>query len=369
MKKILFFFGTGILCLNLSAQTASVTNTPGTAPVFKEGLKLNFNEEGSHYVKLTLLNQTWLRYNENNPGSAVYGKAAPATFDVGLRRTRLQLFSQLSDRVFIYTQFGMNNFNYLSARKTGAFFHDATCEYTLAKKYLTMGAGLTGWSGLSRFSSPSVGSILALDAPLFEQATNDATDQFLRKLSLYAKGKIARLDYRIAVSNPMVIQQSTLLDNSVTVNSTFALTPPQKQFQGYFMWQFLDEESNLMAYNTGTYLGKKRVFNLGAGIITQEQAMWHLSVAGDTAKTPLRLLAADVFYDAPLNAEKQTAVSFYAVYANYNFGPGYIRNLGPMNPVSGLMPGQGSFNGSGSAFPMMGTGSIVYAQQNNNRTI
>ncbi|NDC31367.1 MAG: hypothetical protein EBZ58_10615, partial [Bacteroidetes bacterium] len=126
-------------------------------------LKYNLNDDGKNYLKLTALSQVWVRFNENNPGSKVYNDPQSESFDIGIRRLRFQLLGQVTDRVFVYAQFGQNNLNYLSARKVGSFFHDATVEYAFVPKHLSIGAGLTGWSGLGRFASPSVGSILMMD--------------------------------------------------------------------------------------------------------------------------------------------------------------------------------------------------------------
>ncbi len=345
-----------------STAAPVVASATKPKPAARPMLRLNLSDDGKQFIQVTFLNQLWLRYNDSNPGTSVYGTAKPSTFDVSLRRTRIQLFGQLTDRVFFYAQFGQNNFNYLSARKAGTFFHDVIGEYAVVPGHLSLGGGLTAWSGLSRYASPSAGSILGMDAPLYQQATNDATDQFLRKLSIYAKGKLGKLDYRIALSNPMPIQTSTLAPTAVTRNSDFSLDAPNKQVQGYFSYQFLDQEANLTPYSTGSYLGQKRVFNLGAGFITQPGAMAYLDAQGQVVNTAMNLLAVDVFYDAPVNREKGSAVTLYGTYARYDFGPGYIRNLGVNNPANGVMAGQGSFNGTGNAFPMIGTGDIFFGQ-------
>jgi len=337
-------------------------------------LKLALNEEATHYIKFTFANQVWLRYNESNPGSTVFGTPQAQTFDIGLRRTRFQLMAQLTDRIFFYAQFGLNNFNYLSPRKFAAFFHDATVEYAFVPKHLSLGAGLSGWSGPSRFSAPAIGTIMGLDAPIFEQATNDINDQFLRKLSVYAKGKLGKLDYRLALSHPFMIDPSlfTITNNTLPIPTlgqigadniaTFALLPPELQMQGYLMWQFWDQEANLIPYNAGTYLGTKRVFNVGAGFVHQPNAMWYRTNNGvDTVKTAMTLFAADVFYDAPLNQATGSAISAYVAYFNNDFGPNYVRNLGIMNPANGTNA-QRSFNGAGNAYPIEGTGQILYGQ-------
>jgi hypothetical protein len=325
-------------------------------------LRFKLNESGSNYVKATFLNQIWIRNTATNPGSSVDGYAEEKTFDIGLRRTRLQVFGQLTDRVFFYTQFGTNNLNYIGARKQGLFFHDAIGELKVWKDYLSMGTGLTGWNGLSRYSSPSVGAILSLDAPLFQQATNDATDQFLRKYSIYAKGKIGKLDYRLALSKPMTVGNSTVQGSEPREYALFSAAPPNPQLHGYFMYQFLDKESNLTPYNVGSYLGKKKVFNVGAGFLYQKDAMWFTrGENGPVQYSDLALLAIDVFYDHPLDVNKGTAITAYASLHSNNYGKDYVRNVGVMNPANGVT-GQGSFNGSGDAFPMIGTGTTTYLQ-------
>ncbi|HLZ16969.1 MAG TPA: hypothetical protein VKQ08_08010, partial [Cyclobacteriaceae bacterium] len=41
----------------------------GKKPI--EELRLKLNEDGSHYIKATFLNQTWFRYADYNPGTTV----------------------------------------------------------------------------------------------------------------------------------------------------------------------------------------------------------------------------------------------------------------------------------------------------------
>jgi hypothetical protein len=69
------------------------------------------------------------------------------------------------------------------------------------------------------------------------------------------------------------------------------------------------------------------------------------------------------FLDTPLNTGKGTALSAYASYFNYDFGPGYIRYNGIMNPANGTsLPVSSLANTQGNAFPMFGTGHVVYSQ-------
>ncbi len=370
MKPILLAVLLSTSLLTAEAQTTADTVTTAPKPAAeKNELKYNLNESGTHYFKATFLNQTWVRFNESNPGTLVNGVPARQTVDFGLRRTRIQLYGQINDRMLLYFQFGQNNFNFLSNmagnRKIAAFFHDAVGEYHVfkGKDYLKLGGGLTIVNGLSRFSQPSISSILTLDVPVFAQATVDQTDQFSRKLSVYARGQVGKIDYRVSVSDPFPIQTSGGTP-AIGSYATFAQKGHHKQYQALLMYQFFDTESQMTpGYVTGTYLGKKKVFNLEAGIIGQRRATWHTEGA-DTVYNNILLWSVGAFYDAPVNTTKGTALSAYAGYYSYDFGPDYLRYNGIMNPASGsaasaAIAGQNSW---GNAFPMFGTGTVIYAQ-------
>ncbi|GAB2959281.1 hypothetical protein GCM10027048_28280 [Hymenobacter coalescens] len=328
----------------------------------KDG-KLALNADGSRYVKFTLLNQAWARFNQSNPGTTINGTLKPHTTDFGIRRFRVQMFGQLTDRVFIYSQFGQNNFNSLSARKAEFFLHDATGEYAVVRNKLALGLGLSAWNGLSRFTSSSTGSIVGLDLPLGAETVIDVEDQFGRKLGAYAKGKLGKLDYRLSVADPLAFQRSPAYSNGINPVANFSSKPAKLMTQGYFMWQFLDQEANLTPYTNGTYLGKKRVLNLGAGFIVQPSAMAYRAANGrDTLYNALKQFGVDAYYDAPLDtARGAAAISAYASVMHLDFGPNYVRNAAPMNPANGTRTAQ-VLNGGGNGWPAYGTGTTFYAQ-------
>jgi hypothetical protein len=350
MKRIVFF---------LPLLAAMALAIPAGAQLPKAG-RIGLTGDSSNYLRFTLMTQVWVRQTQLNPGSTIHGTAKDAYTDIGIRRARAQVFGQIADRVFIYSQFGMNNFNYTSDRKAGFFIHDILGEYEVVRRKLSLGAGLTGWSGLVRYSSPSAGTIMGIDAPLFEQNTNDVTDQFLRKLSVYAKGKLNKFDYRLVMSSPMAVQKSNNYSAAVGENASFSALPPSMQWNGYFQYQIFDEESNLTPYTTGTYLGAKKVFNIGAGFQYQPGAMWRRGAAGDTVTSPLKNFAVDVYYDAPV-AKNGSSLHLYAAYLSSDFGKGYLRNLGPMNPATGNSDAS-ILNGGGNNYPAFGTGNIFYGQ-------
>jgi hypothetical protein len=361
-----------LVCIILCCVVINALPQTNPASTRAEEMKLNLNEDGSRYLKWTFMNQVWVRYNESNPGTTVLAEKTPETIDFGLRRTRIQFYGQLSEHVFFYTQFGQNNFNYLSQnagnRKLQVFFHDALGEYRFGTSdKLKIGTGLTIANGLSRFTQPSVGTIMTLDVPVFAQATVDQTDEFARKLSLYARGQLGKFDYRIVLSDPFPVTTNGQAKPVVNNYATFAQVGHHKQYQGFFIYNIFDKESHVTPYMTGTYLGKKKVFNIEAGIISQKDATETgitdgvTGVVSDVKLHDLTLWSAALYYDAPVNVEKGTALSMYLGYFGLDYGPGYLRYNGIMNPADGIVNGPAA-SSQGNAFPMFGTGSVIYAQ-------
>ncbi len=69
---------------------------------------LNFyldSQDSSHFIRLNMVSQIWARYTENNPLTQVNGYNQAYTSDVILRRARLILSGQFTDRISFFTQF------------------------------------------------------------------------------------------------------------------------------------------------------------------------------------------------------------------------------------------------------------------------
>jgi hypothetical protein len=345
----------------------------------KNGLRLYLDKNDSaRHITLNMTGQFWMRNTQNNPGTTVVGTYERNTTDFSVRRIRFVLSGALTDRVNFYVQFGQNNLNYLSGRKTGSFFHDITADYAVVKKKFSLGAGLNGWNGPSRFSNSSVASILVLDPPNYQEVTNDTYDIFVRRLGVYAKGKLGKFDYRVSVGKPFVIQtavnQTSTPGSGVepinAYSSVFSRLPPNMVYQGYFMYQFLDQENNFGPAMAGSYLGKKKVFNIGGGFNYQKNGTFHYGnqITKDTIKQDIRLFSLDVFYDVPINRVSGTAFSLYACFSNYNYGYNFVKVTGPDNPASGSAntstPDKQNFVQAnyGNAFPYLGTGNTGYLQ-------
>jgi hypothetical protein len=329
-------------------------------------LRLKLNEDGSRYLKFTLLGQLWFRYNKSNPGTTVLKEASKQTFDISIRRLRFQLFGQLSDHAFFYLHFGQDNFNYLAPRKFTPFIQDALGEYKVKKgsEALILGCGLTILGGLSRFTQPQLVNIMTMDVPIFTLPTFDLTDQAGRKLSMYARGQVGKLDYRLVLSNPFPITTSGTPLTPPSPNSNFAQQGNHKQYQGLFIWNFFDREPHIVPFMPGTYYGTKKVLNLESGFITQKNAMWSSLNNGQTIDYhPLNCWSVAAFYDSYLNKKRGTALNAYVGYFKTQYGPGYMRYIGAMNPADGPVALTTFYQGSqGNAFPMYGTGYVIYSQ-------
>jgi hypothetical protein len=353
---------TGMLLLICNMMFAQTTSAGQTVPV-------NNKPQWEFHA----LNQVWLRYNESNPGTTVLGEAQPHTTDIGLRRTRFQAFGEVAPKVFLYFQLGQNNFNRMTNlngnRKNSFFIHDAFCEYNVLGDRLKLGGGLTIANGLSRFSQPSVATILALDVPVFAQTTVDQTDQFSRKLSVVARGQLKRWDYRFVLSDPFPVQSNGAIPPAISSNATFALKTHRMQQQIMIGYDFFEKEPLITPYMAGTYLGMKKVLNVSAGAIYQPNATWYLVSdvnQMDTQYAPMKLACMEVFYDAPVNKEKGSALHLYLGFFSTNYGKNYIRYNGIMNPADGIsVTGLAKDVGSqyGNAYPMFGTGKVLYGQQ------
>ncbi|GEN76959.1 porin [Chryseobacterium hagamense] len=376
MKKILTFIGLALISNSLYSQGS---------PDYGSGLKLNLNQQGDKYVRFILWDQFWLRNTEMNPGSMVGGEPTDNSWSLGNRRLRTLAYAQISKRYMILLHFGINNQTFINGgapgtsgtggngngKKTQLFFHDAWNEYAVflpgeaGKFSLSLGAGLHYYMGLSRMTMASTLNFLTVDSPVFTWPLIDNSDQFARQLGMFAKGKYGKLEYRFSLNKPFA---TDLTPPNVTDPSKAVAVDnngnPNFSKAGYVEYQFLDEESNTLPFKVGSYLGTKKVFNLGAGFYHQKDGT-RTSVNSNIEKHDITLFAVDAFADIPLgSAKNKMAVSAYAGYYNYQFGPNYLRNLGTMN-IAASDPnfiGQKAIAGPGNLQPVIGTGNMIYAQ-------
>lgn len=368
-NSILLVFGL-LMALGLSTKPAWAQGSE----LYGSGIKFKLNEDGSKYMRFITWHQVWVRYNQNNTGSARQGVAQDETVDIGVRRSRFLFLTQISPRFLILFHAGINNQTSYSGGYTGAsdgkkpqlFIHDLWNEYKLIQTpHFTMdlGAGLHYWNGVSRMSSASTLNFLGYDDPIFNWPNIETNDQFARYLGVYAKGKLGKLDYRINISEPFYTNTGKSIS---TQSASYSPYNVYKIYAGYFSYQFWDQESNVLPFTVGSYLGSKKVFNIGAGFHHNKNAMWKQvarNAQGDSIQYyDQNLFAVDAFLDLPLNTEKGTALTAYAVNYFNDFGPNFVRSIGIMNPAAGNATGAGSSAYRGNALPILGTGTTTYLQ-------
>jgi hypothetical protein len=351
------------------------------------GMKMNINTEGTKFIRLITWNQIWLRNSQMNPGTLVGGESSNRSFDIGGRRLRFLAYAQISKRYMVLAHWGINNQTFVNGGGSGTsgtgpygagkkpqiFFHDAWNEYHLVlptkenkNSSLSVGAGLHYYMGISRMTMSSTLNFMTIDSPIFNWATVDVADQFVRQYGIFAKGKLNKLEYRLAINKPFTT--SSIPNNVSEANKAVAVDNSGNSKwvkAGYIEYQFLESESNLLPFKVGTYLGAKKVFNIGAGFYSQPKGT-KSQINGTLNSHDINLFSVDVFLDLPFGEKsKNMAVTAYSGLFSYNFGPNYLRNVGIMNVGSYDVNYKGNdrvMAGPGNAQPMIGTGNIFYTQ-------
>ena len=313
-------------------------------------LSLLSQENEKPKINWNITSQIWLRYSDLNAGSLIYDEPASEFFDVSIRRLRIPVSSQITPKIYTYAIFGGNNYNFKNKTFTLEVL-DLYVEYEFAK-FLELGVGKSGWQGLNRWNIRSSKTLMGLDTPLFTLNSVEKNDDIGRLFGVWLKGQTGNFDYRITFNRPFAVTSAP--DGEVN----FANNKPRVKTSAYVKHQFFEHESNKSAYQIGTYMQSKKVFNIGAGFQYQEKAMsdGDAQLEG-TNFYDITHFAVDSFLNLPL--VNDDAITAYLGFYNYDFGENYIRNVGANNPTTG---GGVDFNGPGVAFPMIGTGTTWYMQ-------
>lgn len=292
---------------------------------YGSGYKINFDDDGTKFLRIIAWGQFWAQQNDNVPDDV-----EKTSFSV--RRARVLTWTKFSDKFSLVAHFGLNSLNGDNQSPIGTgdrsqlFFHDFWGEWKVTKDHYA-GAGLHYWNGISRLNNQSTLNLLTLDNNRSSWATLGLSDQFARHIGIYAKGKLGKLQYRVAVNEAGTSSLDTRdpIADGVTVYAgrrILGSADAGKVFQGYFDYNFLDQESNALPYKVGTYAGSKKVFNIGAGFFSHPNGVVKADGTGDD----VNIFAVDAFYDAPIGT-KGSAITAYATYQSNDYGEDY--NFGP----------------------------------------
>ncbi|WP_108807626.1 hypothetical protein [Aquimarina spinulae] len=319
MKKL-------ILLLFLSSFLISHSVFSQGSPDYTGGLKVKLNESGSKYFRIISWAQFWARYTDDVPDD-------DSNTDFSIRRARILMYSQINKDFLILTHFGLNSLNADNLNPVGKgdssqlFFHGVWGQYSLGANH-AIGGGLHYWNGISRLNNQSTLNIMTLDNNRQSWAHIGLSDQFARHIGIYAKGKFGKLQYRVSVNESITNNLQEGTDPVVNGPAVYAgrrllgSKDAGKNFAGYFDYNFLDQESNFLPYKVGSYLGGKKVFNVGAGFFYHPDGSVIANTNGTLEGEDVAIFAVDAFYDAPLGSNG-SAITAYATYQNNNYGQNY----------------------------------------------
>jgi hypothetical protein len=303
LRKVLLI---GFFCFGLTIGHGQ------NASEYTDGMKVKLNDEGSKYLRLIGMGQFWFQDNEGHNASDGFS----------IRRARIMMYSQVNDRFLLFTHFGLNSVNSNNLSPTGKStdvdfsLHEAWAQYKVTSNFY-LGAGLNYWNGISRLNNASSLNLLTLDVNRSSTPTIGLSDQLGMGFGIYSKGNFGKFTYRISLNEAL---KNTLDGNSSTVLQEgeekylgkSLLDKGKYAVAGYFDYQFLDKEADLLPHKAGTYLGAKKVFNVGAGFYHHSNGLVKMK-DGELYGKDITQFAVDAFYDAPIG-NNGAALSAYANY-------------------------------------------------------
>jgi hypothetical protein len=404
-NKLLRFNRSGkmtLIVILLLPFSVYLCHAQGGSPAYKEGMTIKLDSSGKKYIHFTTWAVFWARSTQANPGTAVSGIAKNSWSDISLQQFRFVTYSQLSSRYLILADIGMDNQAFSSGgaagggntgnggasyagtlgKKPGLYLHDLWNEYAVFPEKdertgkqnaasLYIGTGLHYWNGISRMTSANSNNFMAVDVPIYNWPLLDFSDQIGRQLGVYLKGNIGPVSYRWAVNKPFTVLSTPAVfpENAPDINYAVDNNATGKlATTGYAAWQFLERESNFLPFTAGTYVGTKRVFNIGTGYYYTKEGT--VTQVNNTATSPLirhgiKLWSVDAFADIPFGGPANWAITGYSVFYHYDFGPNYLRNGSLLNANVSAAPGytgEVSQAGYGNLAPVIGTGTSWFTQ-------
>ncbi len=334
MKKITFLLG--VWCM-LFAQFATAQDSAAEKPKIDHSYKpltLKLDDSGHKYVRFIIWHQQWMQTNNLAQDDS---KLQLSTF---ARRSRFLAYAQISPRFLILTHIGLNNLtvnNLTSLGNNGdgsqIFLHDAWGEFKVSNNNaLYIGTGLHYWKGLTRLANQSTLNFMTMDnpRPFAPWHSLGVTDQFARHFGVYAKGQLGKFEYRLAVNNPLNPANSLgagrdfgTANSDITYDGSSRLKDGDPTgntiIEGYFQYSFFDGESSKLPYKVGSYLGSKKIFNIGGGFFAHPNGTYDNNANSHENVTHL---AVDAFLDMPLAGED--CLNAYASIMSFNYGEDYV---------------------------------------------
>lgn len=316
MKKILLIISLFTVLFSTSLRAQGNLEYTG-------GYKVKLNDDGTKYFRTIMWGQFWAQYDDGAPEDV-------SQLNISVRRARILTYAQLNKNFLILTHFGYNSANGDNLSPTGKgassqlFFHDFWGEWRI-NDHIFVGAGQHYWNGISRLSSQSTLNFLTLDNNRQSWAVLGLSDQFARHIGIYVKGTAGRLRYNFsldeAIANNLQEDITPEIDGPAVYQGRELLGSADagKVIQGYVDFHFFDKESSFLPFRVGTYLGTKRVFNVGAGFLLHPNGAVILDSEGELQGEDVGIFAVDAFVDLPL-AGNGSAITGYLVFQDNDYG-------------------------------------------------
>lgn len=314
-----------LLCFFLILLLPDVFLAQGS-PDYGSGIRLNISNDGSKYIRILAWGQVWLQYADNKASDE-------RPVELSLRRARVLTYAQITPKFLILTHFGLNSMNSSNMSSVGKgassqlFFHDVWVQYQLHKNH-EIGAGLHYWNGVSRINSAGTINSMTLDNNRQSWSILGLSDQFARHLGVYFKGNIGSFFYRMSVNEAMA---NSLDERNPADYPDVAIYGGRRYrgsrsaglvFSGYYEFALLDHESNFLPFRAGSYLGTKKILNVGLGGLYHPNGVVR-QVTGELESEDVTMLATDVFCDLPVG-KRNAAVTVYGVYQYNHYGRDYL---------------------------------------------
>lgn len=336
MKKLLLMAGTLLMFFTSYCQE---TKKP-LETLMKNGIKIDHSKDGKNFTKIGMGLQMWARYGEYNEKSTnKFGESQDGEFNISLRRTYISSYTRLN-RISVFGMIGIGTQTKYIATTTSKnaefFLYDLWGSYNIWKGHMSVGMGLHMFSGLSRYTCASSALSLGADVPYVAVPNLAKGSQAARQLGFFATGKFGIFDYKLSINQPFESNTIRTIPGTEIIRPNIAYEYPNRKlnYKGYFTLQLWDKESFEMPFKSSTYLGKKKVFNIGLGFdyTNDGSIVYNTKIKeglkqypkGTYSLTDKLHLAADVFIDMPL--PKGDAITFYTSIFKLNYGKNYYLN-------------------------------------------
>jgi len=317
---------------------------------FKWDANQFINKDSSISLKPIMLVQLQAKYLELNSGTTnLVNQPLKNILDISVKRTCYGMsFNSPKFKSNLILGTGLVN----SKSNYSIFLYEAWAGFVIKKNHI-FGLGHNLYNGISRASSISASMILNSDLIVYAFPEAGKAALLGRHSSIFMSGNISRFGYRFNVSQPYTFAMPEL-SSEITNSIDFATN--NLGYEGYFNIYFFDKEDNTTEAKSFSYLGTKKILNLGFGFFYRKNSSITQNQLLDKIFYDKKTYSIDLYSDIPL--KNKDVFNSYFVYFNNNFGKNYIKSTGGINYLFGGT----SLEKAGDNEFVSGTGQVFYLQ-------